>query len=488
VTTTTSNRTAYCLLPTAYYWIAVFALAGITLILLYPDAEQQDAGFHFLISRWAWQNPSSFVSVWGRPLFTLLYYLPSQLGYPAAKLFTLVISLATAWQTFRLAEQLKYPRAALAIPLLFLQPSYFQISSEVMTEPLFALLLVIAYRLHLSGRSGLGALTASLLILVRPEGFFIGIFWGLLLLLDKRDERGGHKRGWMRRIAETAIMASGIAAWWLAAFLITRDPLWIAHDWPSNWHQSSSNDYTTGPIWWYLAQLPLISGPLLLVPFIAGLFRSRMGRESLILAASFLTLFITHSLMYWRGWFGSAGYARYFVCVSPVIALITLAGWNKLSERRPKIFESSWGTAGILGLSALVCLFYIDGLPSGRDAWAIEAMSESLRAYNLEVSRLICSQAYMRIKLDRDPRENPIFDGDRDHNLDLVRNSPGKTLIFWEELTGPRWFKLKEEDFESAGYIRLKSQTFRLEGRFFRLPFKRFGGTRIQQMHLLYKE
>jgi hypothetical protein len=465
------------------FWIVVIALTGIALILLYPDAEQQDAGFHFLISRWAWQNPSSFVSVWGRPLFTLLYYLPSQLGYPAAKLFTLAICLAAAWQTFRLAEQLKYPRAALVIPLLFLQPSFFQISSEVMTEPLFALLLVIACRLHFSGRSGWGALTASLLILVRPEGFFMGILWGLLLLLDKRDERA-----WIRRLAETAIMASGIAAWWLAALLITRDPLWIAHDWPSNWHQSSSNDYATGPIWWYLAQSPLISGPLLLVPFIAGLFQWRMRRESFIITSPFLALFIAHSLMYWRGWFGSAGYARYFVCVSPVIALITLAGWNKLCERMPKIFESSWGNAGILGLSALVCFFYLDGLPSGRDAWAIDAMNESLRANNLMVSRLICSQAYMRIKLDRDPRENPIFNGDRVHNLDLVRNSPGKTLIFWEELTGPNWFKLKAEDFEAAGYVRLKSQTYRLEGRFFKLPLKKYGGTRTQQMHLLYKE
>jgi hypothetical protein len=464
-------------------WITGFALAGIALVLLYPDADQQDAGYHYMIARWAWQNPSSFVSVWGRPLFTLLYFLPSQLGYPAAKLFTLAICLATGWQTVRLAQQLKYPRAALAIPFLFLQPSFFLLSSATMTEPLFALLVVIAYRLHLSGRMRIGALTASLLILVRPEGFFIGILWGVLVLLDKRDERA-----WWRRIAETAILASGIAAWWLAASLITGDPLWIAHDWPSNWQQSAANDYGTGPIWWYLAQLPLIAGPLLLVPFVAGLSRLLKQREFFIVASSFLTLFILHSLMYWRGWFGSAGYARYFVCVSPVIALVTLAGWNNLADRQLKIFDTAWGSAGILGLSALVCLFYVDGWQPGRDAWAIDVMNRWLRANERAVSRLICSQAYMRIALDRDPRENPVFNGDRAHNLDLVRNSPGKTLIFWEELTGPKWFKLRAEDFEAAGYRRLTSQSFKLEGVFFNLPWERFGGPRTQQMHLFYKE
>jgi hypothetical protein len=464
-------------------WIAVFALAGIALVLLYPDADQQDAGYHYLISRWAWQNPSSFVGVWGRPLITLLYFLPSQLGYPAAKLFTLAICLATGWQTFRLAQQLKYPRAALAIPLLFLQPSYFLLCSVVMTEPLFALLLVIAYRLHLSGRVRIGALTTSLLILVRPEGFFIGILWGILILLDKRGERT-----WMRRIAEAAILASGIGAWWLAALLITGDPLWIAHDWPANWNQSADNGYGTGPIWWFLAQLPLIAGPLLLVPFAAGLSRLLKGGEFFIVASSFLILFIMHSLMYWRGWFGSAGYARYFVCVSPVIAVMTLAGWNRLAERQGRIFGTAWGSAGILVLSALVCLLYVDGLQPGRDAWAIDVMNRWLRANERPVSRLICSQAYMRIVLDRDPGENLVFNGDRAHNLELVRRSPGKTLIFWEELTGPKWYKLRAEDFESAGYIRLNSQSFRLEGLFFSLPFERFSGPRIQQMHLFYKE
>ncbi|MCI0664925.1 MAG: hypothetical protein L0220_28005, partial [Acidobacteria bacterium] len=390
----------------------------------------------------------------------------------------------TAWQTFRLAQQLKFERAELAVPLLFLQPSFFLLCSVVLTEPLFALLLVIALRLHMSGRVRIGMLIASLLILVRPEGFFIGVLWGLWVLFDKRD-----KRPWWRRIPETLLLATGIAIWWLAAFLITRDPFWIAHDWPPDW-QPLGNIDGGGTIWKFVVLLPLIVGPLLLVPFVIGLNRSLKHRKFIIGTSAFLTLFFLHSLMYSRGWFGSAGYARYFVCLSPVIALITLTGWNRLADWQLKFFDTANKAylVGIFGLSALVCLFYSDGWQSTRDARAIEEMHNWFRANDRAVSRLICSQAYMRISFDRDPLENPVFNNERIHNLELLRQSPGPTLLFWEEDTGPKWYGMRAEDFESAGYVRLKSQSFRLEGWFFRLPWNRFGGARTQQMHLFYKE
>jgi Gpi18-like mannosyltransferase len=166
----------------ALAWLAVFAAAGAALVLLYHDADQQDSGYHFLFARWAHRHPQYFISVWARPLFTLLYFPFAQFGYAAAKFLTVIISLGTAWQTFRLARQIKFDRAEMAIPLLFLQPSFFLLSSTVLTETLFALVFVIALRLHLSGRIKAGMIVASLLILVRPEGFFIGVLWGVWVL------------------------------------------------------------------------------------------------------------------------------------------------------------------------------------------------------------------------------------------------------------------------------------------------------------------
>lgn len=475
-------------IPAAQLWLIAFALIGAALVLMYHDAEQQDSAYHFLFARWAGRHPTYFVSVWARPLFTLVYFPIAQFGYPAAKLFTVFISVLTAWQTFRLARQLGFRRADLAVPFLFLQPAFFALSSVVMTETLFALLFVIALRLHLSGRLKTGMIVASLLILVRPEGFFIGALWGVWILF------GATKR--LKPALQTLLLAGGMAAWWLAAYALTGDKLWIIHNWPSDW-QATSQANGTGPIWWYAVQLPLIVGLPLFALFLVGLWRLLKRREFIFGTSAFLTLFALHSVMFVKGWFGSAGYARYFVCVSPVIALITLAGWNDLADRhKPQTLGTQHRiTAFVLLLAALTCFIYVDAVRFTRDAQGVEAMYAWLRLQHAElfepdtrrISRLICSQAYTRILLDRDPWEKPSFTADRENNLELLRQSPVGTLALWDEETGPKWHRLQAEDFEAAGYEHLKSQDFKLEGWFVRLKWKRFGGARFQRMHWFYK-
>ncbi|MGH9833234.1 MAG: hypothetical protein ACRD9Y_09465, partial [Blastocatellia bacterium] len=265
--------------------------------------------------------------------------------------------------------------------------------------------------------------------------------------------------------------------------------LWIVHDWPPDWRPEGGAN-GAGPIWKYIVLAPLIVGPLLLAPFVAGLRRLLKKREFITGVSAFLVLFVAHSLMSWRGWFGSAGYARYLVCVAPATALITLAGWNELAERQAKFFNISRNSiaAIVFALSALVCVLYVDGWRFIRDARAVEEMVEWFRDHPRPVSRLICSQAYMRIVFDRDQWEKPAFTNDRELNLSLIRQSPRQTLVFWDEDTGPKWYGLRAGDFEAAGYVGLKSQAFKLDGWFLRLPWDRFGGPRFQQMHFFYKE
>ena len=217
----------------ALIWLTTFGFLGVGFVILYADADQQDAGYHYLFARWSWKEPYYLIGVWTRPLFTLIYSIPSQLGYSASKLFTLVICLATGVQTFRLARRLSLPNAELVVPLLFLQPAYFLLFTETQTEPLFALLFVVALRLHYEGRVRAGMIIASLLVLVRPEGFFLGFLWWVWILQSHREWR------WWRRLSESMWLGMGALGWWLAASLITGDPLWILHDWPADWHALS---------------------------------------------------------------------------------------------------------------------------------------------------------------------------------------------------------------------------------------------------------
>src|SRR5262245_66498444 len=159
------------------FWLAVCAVAGMSMSFLFDDSCQLDGGQHYLFARQALVHHELFVGVWSRPLYTSIYAFPALIGYRAARALTVLICLAVSYQTWRLAEDLRIGRAPLAIALLWLQPSFFLFCSDNMTEPIFALVYVIALRLHHGRRLQAGMIVASLMILARPEGSFLGLLW-----------------------------------------------------------------------------------------------------------------------------------------------------------------------------------------------------------------------------------------------------------------------------------------------------------------------
>src|ERR1700741_2879164 len=174
------------------------AVVGVLLIFLFPGSPEQDVDYHFCVARPAWVDHSYFVDVWGRPLFTALFAPVALLGFIPARFFALAISVAAAWQTYRLACDLRMSCAWLVFPFLLGQQTFFELYSNLFTEPLFALVLVIALRHHFSGRIKSGMLVASLLPLARPEGVFVCLLWGawvLILLERQRSLRAGNSEG-----------------------------------------------------------------------------------------------------------------------------------------------------------------------------------------------------------------------------------------------------------------------------------------------------
>jgi hypothetical protein len=465
-------------------WLGLCAAAGVALAGLYPDSYQQDGGYHYLYARWVWVHRELLVGVWSRPLFTLVYSLPASFGYPAAKLFSLALCLVTAYQTVRLAEASGLARAPLAALLLFLQPAFLLLSTDTMTEPLFALLFAVALRLHAAGRVRAGMVVASLLILARPEGFFVGALWGLWVLFDRRDARP-----WWRRVPDTLWLATGAVFWWLAAWGLTGDPLFIPHDWPPGWEATSAS-YGVGPVWSYVVKLPEIAGSLLVVPFLAGLAVLLARRRLPAITSSIAMLFAVHSALRAFGWFGAAGYPRYFVCIAPAIALATLAGWNALSDGLARFLPALRRPLGAatLALSAILALAYVDtSNVDGRDARAATEMAGWLAAHPRPISRLVWSQAYMDVLLDRDPLEAPRLGGERRANLEVLRRAAPGTLVFWDAKTGPAAYGLTAREIEDLGYERLRSRSYTLSGWLPEGLWWASSRPRRQQMYLLYK-
>jgi hypothetical protein len=480
-----------CLIPCA--------VAGLAMAFLFDDSCQLDGGVHFLFAKWAWHHPELFVGVWSRPLYTLIYAFPALSGYRAARIFTVFICLAIAWQTGRLAEDLKIRRAPLAIPLVWLQPSFFLFCADNMTEPIFALAFVIALRLHHQGHRTTGMLIASLLILARPEGFFLGILWCVWAAeCGMRNAECGMKRNFLFiphsafRIPHSAIpiLATGSFIWWLAALIITGDPLFIKHNWPSNWPLTGTI-YGAAGLTAYPIRLPEIVGPLLLAPFFFGLYYLIKRREHFTITSAFLLLFGIHMVLRAFGLLGSAGYPRYMIAISPAIAIITLVGWNEISDRwfsRASRLIRTACAALIISISAVVNLLYADGAEWSRDARAIAEVHSWFESHPLPITRLIWSEPYSCILFDRDPWENPVFTRNREIDLKLLKDSPPGTLAVWDERVGPKWTGLRAGDFEEAGYRRLHSQSFILNGYILERSWFGYGGPRAQVIYLFYKD
>jgi len=458
--------------------------AGLAMLKLFPDSCQQDGGLHYLFARWAWKHPGLLVGVWSRPLYTSLYAIPALAGYEAARGLTVVICLVISWQTWRLADELGIARSALAILLVWLQPSFLLFSADNMTEPVFALTFVIALRLHHQGRKRAGAIVASLLILARPEGFFLCLLWAGWLWHSPRG-------GWRRRMVVLWLGVGGLA-WWVAALLITGDPLFILHNWPRNWPLTGTV-YGAAGLLAYPARLPEIVGPFLLIPFTIGLWRLLRSRELPTLTTTFLLFLILHTILRAGGLLGSAGYPRYLVSISPAIALITLHGWNRVADLFS--FSPPWWRRAvalvILATSGWFNLVYADGAEWSRDARALREVHQwfvgAQQREELTVTRLIWNEPYACILFERDPWENPEWTRDRERDLELLRNSPAGTLVVWDRLIGPKWFGMEYVDFEQAGYRRLYTGNFQLSGHLVNRSWFGYGGPRHQTYYLLYK-
>lgn len=439
---------------------------------------------HYVFSRWGWRHNEMFVGVWSRPLFTFIYAFPALVSYRAAKILSVILSVATAWQTWRLAKHYGLEHSELTIPFLFFQPSFLLLCADTMTEIIFAFIFVVALSLYERGFVRLGALAASFMLLARPEGFFLGVMWGVWMLFDKRVGQ----KVW-QRCAWSLLLATGAVVWVLASWAITGDVLYIKHNWPTQWNATDAI-YGRGTIFGYVTRSPEILEPLLIIPFVLGLAVLLKRRKLIYTTSSFLTLFILHSVFWQFGLFGSAGYPRYFVCVAPAIAIITLAGWNEVATRLaffPKLLRTSLAVFVII-VSAWLSFLYVDACAWSRDARAVEDMAQWFRANPKPVTKFVWSQAYMNIALDHDPYEKPNLTGDRVKNLEILREMPKGTLVFWDSLTGPTFHAINADDIESAGYKRLNSKEYVLQGYVIQRPWFGYGGPREQAMHLLYKE
>ena len=301
-----------------FFLILAFLALGAALIATTPGFVEMDEVCHWLQARYAPRHPFLFASIWARPLFVLLYTLPAQLPFNLTRVFSLLIAALIGLQAYRLARMRDIPWPSMAFLFTAAQPLFIQQSYTVMTELCLGLLLALGLVHWENKHRNLSCLFISLTPLSRPEGFFLGPLWFLMVWFDRSSKVTA-------KLKRTGLLLFGLALWAFLSWLGTGNPLWFVQNFPWGYH----GRWGSATILDYVLRLPRFASPPILILALLGVFVIRRYRLGL---AYFLTLFILvlHSILWSGGYFGSAGYLRYLVPVSPLLGLCAAAGFSAL--------------------------------------------------------------------------------------------------------------------------------------------------------------
>jgi hypothetical protein len=303
--------------------IALYSIvATLTILFFNGTGDDGDSIMHYLFARFAPALPRLYFDHWAKPLFVLLASPFSQFGFIGIKVFNALVTLAAICLTYLTAERLKMPNSLLTALFLIVTPGYYILTYSGLTEPLFALVLILGVYLCLRDKFILSMLVISFLPFVRSEGLIIcGVFGAYLIFT--------------RRFKYIPLLLAGHIVYSIAGYPVYHNILWVFTENP---YSTLKHVYGSGKLFHFVDQMQYIAGLPLYILFWAGvlasLFRIRNFGHDLfywvIVMGSFFAFFVAHSLFWYFGIFGSMGLNRVLVGVMPLAAIIALKGFNLL--------------------------------------------------------------------------------------------------------------------------------------------------------------
>jgi len=430
---------------------AVFLVLAIWL-LVWPYTGFGDSPLHFRSFVKGVEDPARLLTAWARPVYAAIMFLPALAGWTAVRLFTAALTTALVWQTMRMADDLQLRHATLAGLMVLWQPDAFALASDTMTEMPMALGVVIAIRLWWARRFAPSLLVVSFLPMVRPEGFFMIVLWGLLVL-SSRDLAVP----WTRRLSYGAWLGVGGVCWMMAGSIITYDPFFFLHSW--SWPPGSYTSYGSGELLHYVRHWPRYCGPVLLPLFVFGVLPSLRGKMRLAWAVGAM-VFVVHTVLWWRGWFASIGFVRILACISPVVALVCLYGWNLVGRwerwrNLPRFLRTICGT-GVIVAGCLVPLIRYAADAGNYHYRLSEQAADWITARDAlaDAPAFFAGDERVFIMLDYPAFSPQQVATSFDHSVMQTRlaNLPIGAVGVWDNYRSRYWFGLGIEDLVDLGF------------------------------------
>ncbi|HMB95766.1 MAG TPA: hypothetical protein VKK61_06980, partial [Tepidisphaeraceae bacterium] len=167
--------------------IAIFALFSIWAAITSVGFLEADSCTHYLYARFALQDTSLLVNVWGRPICTALYAIPATLfGRLGVRFTSLLVAIACGLIAYRIAKNQGYRWPSLALIFTLAQPLVFLHSFTELTELPFALMLALGFLAYQKRQWLAMTILIGFTPLARPEGFAFVALAALALIAHRR--------------------------------------------------------------------------------------------------------------------------------------------------------------------------------------------------------------------------------------------------------------------------------------------------------------
>jgi hypothetical protein len=448
-----------------YVILFIYAvLATLTIIYFNGTGDAGDSITHYLFARYAPVHPELFFDHWAKPVYVLLACPFAQFGFTGIKVFNAVGALFTIFFTYRTVQELMLKNAVLVVVIMIFTPLYYILTFSGLTEPLFALALAVCLYLAIKEKFLAASLVISFLPYIRSEGLIIiGVFAFWLLL----------KKQW--KVLPFLFFGSFVYS--IAGFFVYHDLLWVFSRIP---YAQAGSPYGSGSLFHFTEQLFYVTGVPVYILFWLGIisiilrsFRKTITQEELILVAGgFLCFFVAHSLFWYFGIFNSMGLKRVLIAVMPLTAIISLQGFNFITDfisSDKMILKRT--VQGILVIYIVIFPFTAnpaainwkkDMMLNKDQQCALEAV-HFIADKKLTGSQILCAHPYVFMALNIDcfdNRERPGFSQN-----DIRQMKPGD-IIIWEN-----WFALVESNIsnkaleEDSTLVNLYNSTVEEDGR-----------------------
>ncbi|MBR9919456.1 MAG: hypothetical protein GYB31_01360 [Bacteroidetes bacterium] len=429
-------------------------VAGLFIISSFPGTgDSGDSVYHYLHAHYAFQHPKLFLDHWAKPVFTTLSAPFAVFGFAGMKVFNLLVTAMSMLIMSRIGRDLDLKHHWLPALLLLLCPGYLVLIFSGLTEPLFALSLILSARLTQNKHFFGSALILSFMPFLRPEGLiFIGIF-ALYFLISK---------AWKPLL----LLPFGHVFLAFAGWPIFGDPWWIFNRMTNA--VSGVYYYPGLDIWHYPKQLFYLIGPIVYALFLAGIgftFAEAVKKPAkilefkiCILAASVLAFITAHSIFWYFGIFKSMGLARVLICVIPLIAIFAAVPLDKLLTQR----RSGIKYLALLPLGLALLFPFIGNKASlhkadfnyTADQLLILEMKEYLEKTAPGFAQEVYAFSHPSVAwiFDFDPFREGIW---RSVGETEVQAIPGGSLVIWDNWFSVVEHKTQAEDLSAFGLTKL---------------------------------